>query len=290
MVQSTYNNYSPELLAYFPKLKPGQSLVFRVSNTYFDKMLNKQVVPTSTMIKSIDRIYDPGHNKQIDIAFITGSRPLGPNAAKAEEILVGEITFTRGNLGMFEWLGDKANEELARYLFFSNSNGSNVGKPWYLEGTTQYLIMGDDGAEHKLGNDILADKAKAKLALLSPEILAQLGMAWYPQDYERLSESQLMLRFRSVAERDPNRILTMNETGEVNTMASVNRFVKEGLIRTNENNTQWLFKDGTVLVSVRGDEAPYLAIKKFFETTVGQQVYSALEEELAGAVEKEEKE
>jgi hypothetical protein len=183
---------------------------------------------------------------------------------------------------MFEWLGDKANEDLAKFLFFSNSNGSNVGKPWYLEGTTQYLVMGDDGATQRLGNDVLIDKAKAKLGTLSPAVLAQLGMAWYPQDYERLTEAQLMLRFRSVAERDPNRILTMNETGEVNTMASVNRFVKEGLIRTNDNNTQWLFKDGTVLVGVRGDEAPYLAIKKFFETTIGQQVYSALEEELSG--------
>jgi hypothetical protein len=283
MVQSTYNNYSKELLEQFPKLKPGQTLVFRVSNTYFDKMLNKQVVPTSTMIKNIDRIYDPGHDKQIDIAFIVGSRPLGPNAAKAEEYILGEISFTRGNLGMFEWMGDKANEELARFLFFSNSNGSNVGKPWYLEGTTQYVIMGDDGAVVKLGKEVLIDKAKAKLASLDQATLAQLGMAWYPQDYDRLGEAQLMLRFRSIAENDPQRILNMNESGEVQVMASVNRFVKDGLIKMNDNNTKWLFKDGTVLVNVNGDEAPYLAIKKFFGTDTGQKVYALLEEELAGA-------
>jgi len=281
MVQSTYNNYSKELLEYFPKLQPGQSLVFRVSNTYFDRMLNKQVVPTSTMIKNIDRIYDPGQDKQIDIAFIVGSRPLGPNAAKAEEYILGEISFTRGNLGMFEWMGDKANEELARFLFFSNSNGSNVGKPWYLEGTTQYIIMGDDGAVAKLGNDVLADKAKAKLAAMSQDALSQLGMAWYPQDYNRLTEAQLMLRFRSIAEKDPNRILTMNESGEVQVMASLNRFVKEGLIKMNDNNTKWLFKDDTLLVNVNGDEAPYLAIKRFLGTDVGQKVYAVLEEELA---------
>lgn len=283
MIPSTYNNYSEALLEYFPKLTQGQMLVFRVSNTYFDRMLNKQVVPTSTLIKPIDRIFDPGHDREIDIAYIIGSRPLGPNAAKAEEILLGEITFTRGNLGMFEWDGNKQQEALAKFLFFSNSNGSNVGKPWYLEGTTQYQIMGDDGAKQKLGTEVLIDKAKAKLASLEKASLMQLGMAWFPQDYERLTESQLMLRFRSVAEKDPQRILNMSENGEVQVMASVNRFVKEGLIRMNDNNTQWLFRDGTILVSVRGDEAPYLAIKKFFATEVGQKVYVLLEEELAGA-------
>jgi len=249
-------------------------------------MLNKQVVPTSTLIKSIDRIYDPGQDKEIDIAYITGSRPLGPNAAKSEEILLGEITFTRGNLGMFEWDGNKPQESLAKFLFFSNSNGSNVGKPWYLEGTTQYLIMGDDGAKQKLGNEVLIDKAKAKLATLDQATLAQLGMAWFPQDYDRLTEPQLMLRFRSVAERDPQRIMNMNETGEVQVMAAVNRFVKEGLIKTNDNNTQWLFRDGTVLVAVKGDEAPYLAIKRFFATETGQKVYIILEEEMSGAEQK----
>jgi hypothetical protein len=63
-------------------------------------------------------------------------------------------------------------------------------------------------------------------------------------------------------------------------MASVNSFLKAGLIKTNENDTQWLFKDGTVLVGIRGDEAPYLAIKRFFSTDVGQKVYTVLEEEL----------
>jgi len=283
MIPSTYNNYSEELLSYFPKLKPGQSLVFRISNTYFDRIMNKQVVPTSTLIKPIDRIYDPGQDKEIDIAYITGSRPLGPNAAKAEEILLGEITFTRGNLGMFEWDGNKPQEALAKFLFFSNSNGSNVGKPWYLEGTTQYVIMGDDGAKQKLGNEVLIDKAKAKLAALDQATLAQLGMAWFPQDYDRLTESQLMLRFRSIAERDPHRILNMNESGEVQMMATVNSFVKEGLIKTSDNESQWLFKDGTVLVGVRDNESPYMSIKRFFATDTGQRVFLVLEEELAAS-------
>lgn len=278
MVASTYNNFSPELLSHFPV---GGRLMFRVSNTYFDRVMNKQVVPTSTVIRSIDRIYDPGQDKEIDIAYITGSRPLGPNSVKAEEILVGEITFTRGNLGVFEWNGEKALESLAKFLFFSNSNGSNVNKPWYLGGTTQYVIMGDEGAKQKLGSELLIDKAKAKLASLEPSMVSQLGIAWYPQDYERLTEDQLMLRLRSVAEKDPQRILGMNESGELQVMASVNSFIKNSLIRTNDNDTQWLFRDGTVLVNVRSDEAPYLAIKRFFSTDVGQKVYIALEEELA---------
>jgi hypothetical protein len=286
MITSTYNNYSPELLAHFPKLQPGQSLVFRVSNTYFDRMLNKQVVPTSTSIKTIDRIYDPGHGKEIDIAYIVGSRPLGPNAAKAEEILLGEISFTRGNLGMFEWFGEKQTEALAMYLFFSNSNGSNVGKPWYLDGTTQYNIMGDEGAKQKLSSEVLIDKAKARLAAMETAELAQLGMAWFPQDYERLSEAQLMLRFRTVAEKDPQRILSMSDNGEIQIMASVNSFIKEGLIKVNDSNNQWLFRDETPLVVIKGDEAPYLAIKRFFATDVGQKVFLVLEEELAASEDK----
>jgi len=283
MVPSTYNNYSEELLAYFPKATVKNPLRFRVSNTYFDRMLNKQVVPASTLIKSIDRIYDPGQDKEIDIAYITGSRPLGPNAAKAEEILLGEITFTRGNFGMYEWDGNKPQESLAKFLFFSNSNGSNVGKPWYLEGTTQYEVLNDDIAKQRLGTEVLIDKAKAKLSMLDKVSLSQLGMAWFPQDYDRLTEDQLMLRLRSVAEKDPQRVLTMNENGEVQVMASVNNFVKEGLIKMNDNNTQWLFKDGTVLVNVKSDEAPYLSIKRFFTTEVGQKVYLVLEEELTAA-------
>lgn len=283
MIPSTYNNYSEELLKFFPKLKPGQSLVFRISNTYFDRMLNKQVVPTSTSIKNIDRIFDPGQDREIDIAYIVGSRPLGPNAAKSEEILLGEISFTRSNMGMYEWDGNKQEEGLARFLFFSNSNGSNVGKPWYMGGTTQYVIMGDDGAKQRLGAEFVIDKAKAKLATLDQSTLAQLGMAWFPQDYERLTEDQLMLRFRSIAEKDPSRILNMSESGEVQMMAALNRFVKDGLIRMNDNETKWLFRDGTVLVVVKENEAPYLAIKKFFQTETGQKVYMVLEEELSSA-------
>lgn len=285
MVPSTYNNYSEALLKHFPKATIQNPLRFRVANTYFDRMLNKQVVPTSTLIKPIDRIYDPGHDKEIDIAYITGSRPLGPNSMKAEEVLLGEITFTRGNFGMFEWDGNKAQEALAKFLFFSNSNGSNVGKPWYLEGTTQYIVMGDDGAQARLGIEVLIDKAKAKLNATDKATIAQLGMAWFPQDYERLTEAQLMLRLRSIAEKDPQRILTMSENGEVQIMASINSFISKGLIRMNDNNTQWLFKDGTVLVSVRNDEAPYLAIKRFLSTDVGQKVYLVLEEELTANAE-----
>ncbi len=280
MIPSTYNNYSDALLEYFPKLSKGQTLVFRVANTYFDRQLGKQVVPTSTMIKSIDRIYDPGHDKEIDIAYITGARPLGPNAAKAEEILLGEISFTRGNLGIYEWNGNKQEEALAKFLFFSNSNGSNIGKPWYMEGTTQYIIMGDDGATQKLTADVEIDKAKQKLGSLDAVTIAQLGLAWFPQDYDRLTEDQLMLRLRSVAERDPKRILSMNETGEVQMLSFINRFTKEGLIKPNANNTEWLFKDGTKLVGVNGNETPYVAIKNFFSTNVGQQVFLVLEEEL----------
>lgn len=281
-----YNDYSKELLSHFPVIDKAKNevLKFQVSGVYFDKLMNRLIVPTSVSIRVVDRIYDPGHKKEIDIAYIIGKRPLGPNSPRAEETILGEISFTRGNFGMFEWDGNRAQEGLAMYLFFSNSNGSNVDKPWYKEGTIQYKIIGDEGASVQLTAALLVDKAKAKIATFDESFLETIKYAWFPQDADRLTREQLMLRIRSVAERDPNKILSLTPTGgEVSMDAAVNIFVKSGLIKLNDINTEWLFKDGTPLVPVKGDEAPAQSIKRFFATEVGKRVYAALDEETMAA-------
>jgi hypothetical protein len=275
-----WNNYSPEILGHFPKLDKGKSLIFQVANTYFDKIMNKQVVPTSTTIRSIDRIYDPGHKAEIDIAFITGTRPLGPDKQRDEETILGEISFTRGNFGRWEYKGDKGQEGLARFLFFSNANGSNVGKPWYIEGTTQYKIIGDEGAAVRLKGDLLIDDAKNKLSEMTEGQRSQLAMAWFPQDHSRLTEEQIMLRLRTIAEKDPKRILEAENNPEHSLQAFVNQCQQAGLIKRNANDTEWQSKDGTLLVTVKGDETPYMAIRKFFLSDVGQKVRFVLEEEM----------
>ena len=274
-----YNNYSKELLKQFPVLKPGEGIRFRLSGIYFDKLMNKLVVPASTSIKPVDRIFDPGHNEEIDIAYITGSRPLGPNSARSEEILLGEIVFSRGNLGEFTWLGEKATESIAKFLFFSNSNGSNIGKPWYIDGTTQYVIVGDEGAKGKLTEDRVVDRAKAKIETFSDSDLHTLKMAWFPQEHASLTHDQLILNLRKVAERNPDKILSYGGNTEVDMSAKINTFVRAALIKMNDTETAWLFQDGTELCNVRTDETPFKAMKDFLLTETGQTVLKALEVE-----------
>ena len=277
-----YNNYPAALLKEFPEIEPnsGKSIRFQLCNVYVQKETGKLVVPNSSNVLPIDRIIDPATKNEFDIAFVVGSRPLGPGAMRSTETVLGEILFSRGNAGMFEWFGEAQNRELARYLFFTNYNESNHDKPWHKK-PTEYIfrILDNTVAENTLSKAREIDKAYAKIEEIAanPRNMSSVKMAMFPNDYQRYSDEQIILKLREMAQKDPNRILRLSANSPSQKLEdAIRRFTKNGQIMMNEAKGAWEYPDGTVIVHVGEEENQLKAIKDFFATEAGVEALKIL--------------
>lgn len=269
-----YNQYPAALLKEFPDIKmgSGKSIRFQLCNVYVQKETGKLVVPTSANVLPVDRIIDPQTNDEFDIAYVTGNRPLGPNAMRATETVLGEIVFTRGNNGMFEWFGEPQSRELAKYLFFCNWNQSNHDKPWHKK-PNEYIfkILDNTVAENTLSQAREIDKANAKIESIAanPQMMSSVKMAMFPNDYQRYSDEQIILKLRDIAMKDPKRILKLSGGSGQKIDLAIHRFVKNGKIMMNEAKGVWEYPDGSVIVTVSEEENQLKALKDFFATEPG---------------------
>ena len=285
MADGSYNNYSQELLKFFPEIKPnsGKSLRFQIANTYTQIGTGKFICPTSANVLPVDRILDPGKGGEaIDIAYITGKRPLGPNSPRAEEIITGDITFTRGNMGMYEWFGEPHMKDLARYLFFCNANESNADKPWHIK-PTHYIIknLGNEEAVDTLASARKLDRAFAKIEEIAanPQVMATVKVGMFPNDHARFSDEQIVLKLRQIASTPPDgadMILRLSAGPDMKANASVHTFVKDGLIRYNETNSLWEYPDGRLIINVGEEQNSLQALKEYFLSDDGKVVFDTI--------------
>lgn len=284
MADASYNNYSPELLKHFPDIKmgSGKSIKFQIANVYTQKETGKFICPTSATVLPIDRITDPYTEQPLDIAYITGRRPLGPNSPRAEEIVLGDIVFSRGNMGMFEWFGDAATKELAKYLFFCNVNKSNIDKPWHIK-PSEYIIqiISNEANVTSLASARKLDSAYRKIEEIAanPKALQTVKMGMFPNDYMNFSDEQIVLKLRAIAATPPDgadKILRLSGGPDMQMNVIIQKFVKAAMIKYNDVSSSWEFVDGRIIVKSGAEETPVQALKAFFSTDAGQKVYDLL--------------
>lgn len=299
MATKAYNNYSPELLERFPKVEPktGKKLMFQVLGIRFDPIMKRNIIPQTSQFNAIDRIWDPWQRDPvtkeyigayIDIAFIIGERPTAPESTRETNVMLGEIVFRRELFGAIEYDGDRNMEQMARFLFFSNLNESNSsdkenpGKamPWHIKPNSGYiykLIRPDEMAKSKLGGDRLVDRAKLFIDELDDTRLEEISKGLFPSEYLHKSKDETILKLRSIAERNPEKILNLSKDIDVQVNAFVNTCIEKGLIEF--VNPSWIWVDDKKpFCNVKPGQTQFSSIKMFFLTEAGIGVMSLLEE------------
>lgn len=285
-----YNNYSSELLAKMPKADAAHRLQFRILGIRHDSIMKKAIIPVSSTFNAIDRIWDPwakplGDDKfegdYIDIAYVIGERPTAPDAVRESQVQIGEIVFRREQLGAIEYAGERDLEPMARFLFFSNLNAANFDQPWYIKPATGHiweLLKSDVISRGKLTAAKLIDRAKGVIDDFSETRLMELAKGLFPNDYQNKTPEEIQLKMRSIAEKNPEKILNLSTDVDVKMNLFVANCVEKGLIEYNPAQG-WVWSDDqrTICV-VKPQQTKDSAIKLFFLTTAGIETLQVLED------------
>lgn len=309
MATKVYNNYSPELLSHFPKIdrEKGQKLMFQVLGIRYDPIMKKNIIPQTHQWPAIDRIWDPWNRRRpnpdrknsddaeflydgdyVDIAFITGERPTAPDSARESNIAIGEIVFRRELVGAIEYAGEKSMEQMCRFLFFCNLNESNSTgggdskkepMPWYIKpqaGHIYKVVRPDEQAKKALGSSRLVDRAKIVIDDFSDDKLKEIAKGLFPSDYLYKSADEIVIKLRSIAEKNPEKILKLSEDVDVKMNLFVNECVEQGLIEFDTTKWVWADDKGTIC-TVKPGQTQFSSIKTFFLTDAGVSVMETLE-------------
>ena len=125
MQNKKYNNLSPKLRSFLPKLKPGEKIKFQLNGIYVDKITKKLVCPTSYSLVPTDRIFDPWAGNKVskevneygyegnyvDIAYIKREIPAPADSNRDSIIDFGHIECMRTNAGVIEIIGGRREME-----------------------------------------------------------------------------------------------------------------------------------------------------------------------------------
>src|SRR6478736_1705828 len=253
--EKKYNDYSKKLLAEFPKPTLLEPLRFQICGVRMDKITKKHILPQSSSLDVIDRIWDPYQLDEsgnetggfIDIAYIASNRPGGANSNRDTNIQLGEIVFHRAAIGILEWSGgDRKDEEKMKFLFFSNRNESNQGKPWHIPHRFGYIfkqISRTDDAKVQLTRDKLEDQAIAAIGRFDKATMDKIKKGMFPSEYLMMSDDELEVKLRAVAKKTPEKILNMSTDGDVEMNAFITNCEQAGLIEFNAGRSAWLWGD-----------------------------------------------
>lgn len=301
MQEKQYNNLSPKLMAFLPKLKPGEKMKFQLNGIYVDKITKKLVCPTSFNMASIDRIYDPwakvlkkgvGKNETeyegdyVDIAFINREQPASADSPRATVIEFGRVEFLRTNAGVIEVIGgNRRTEKILLFLFFNNRNTTNIGKPWFVKPTAKavfHLIETTENAKRDLRGELKIDQAKAAITDMTHEEVETAAAGLFPNTYNGMNHHQKILQLRKYANKTPDKILDLSKNVEVKTTAFIEECLKAELIDLNTDKKQFIWHDDqTEICSIKPGATPHNSLKKYFMTEEGVEVLEALERQLA---------
>ena len=296
---ATYNNYSEKLLSHFPK---KENIKFQLTGIHVDKVTNKAVIPKSHTVHPTDRIYDPWHKwigpekptkeekddlnnyegDYIQIAYIVSERPAPHDSNRESVIELGDVKFTRELLGSIEHrAGNRATEEMAKFLFFSNQNWSNIGKPWFVapKGGTFYKYMQpNEVAKNKISALKTVDQATEAVMRFSDAELETYRRGLYPSNWQEKTLDDVRLKLREIAQSDPQKILNLDKSLDVRINADITRYEEAGLIEYQIHNKTWVWgKDKEKIVTNRPGETKFVTLKKFFQKPEGIKTLELLE-------------
>lgn len=290
-----YNNYSSELNKIFDEAyaacSPRNPMKFMLEGIRYDPIMKKHIVPQSSTIGTpVDRIFDPYAVKkgkeyegaEIDIAYVTGSTPSGPNSTFAAQINLGEISFKRESVGSIESYGNQAMKELCRFLFFSNRNQSNLRKPWHIEPRFGYIFHQHSVKEanaSKLTGAKLVLRAKNFIEGMNESEIDKFKRGLFPNEYSVISDDEVVLKLMAIADKDPAKILGLSQNADVEANRFITKIVESGLLECEEGKKMWVWGDTKkMLCMIKPGQDKISSIKSFFQTEAGLETAELLEQ------------
>lgn len=289
-----YNNYSPELNKIFDDLyklvTPKNPMKFMLEGVRYDRIMKKTIVPQSSTIGSpIDRIVDPYAIKrgkeydaaEIDIAFISGTQPSAPNSSFAAQIILGEISFKRESVGCIESYGSAGMKELCRFLYFSNRNISNVGKPWHVDprfGYTYHLHSTATENRNKVDGQKLVLKAQNFIAEMQDEEIEKFKRGLFPNEYSVITNDEVLIKLNAIALKTPEKILSLSKNADVEANQFITKIMESGLLICEEGKKMWIWGDSKeMLCMIKPGQDKFSSLKSFFITDAGIETAELLE-------------
>lgn len=294
MATKQYNNFSPKLREFLPKLKPGEKVRFQLLGVYYDPITRKFICPRSSRLKPVDRIYDPWaiekkvggkvtyEGAYVDISYIVREVPAPRDSLRDSVIEFGEIVFMNTDAGTIEIQGGRLEEEQKMsFLFFSNFNSSNVGKPWYIKPVSKHkfkMLAPDAEAKRSLERESMIDKARGIVMDMTPEQVTEAARGLFPNKYYQLGNDERIMELRDIAATAPEKILNISDDVDTKAVAFIERLLVEKVIDIDKKKHQWIWADDkTKICTINDNAAPHNALKRYFMTEEGRETLKTLE-------------
>lgn len=236
-----YNNISAKLLK--PTLlKPGEQVVYRVEGIQPNPMEpGKWAIPAAKNVPPIDQIWDAEQEAYVDIAAVKSSDAEGNHTFH-------EIYFYGNQGGHLILRGGRAiDQEIHSYLSLCNYNGSNPNRDTSKE---VYFVLVDEQAkseqERKTRNlkrealnvsaDLDAEEVKNYIAALGQDDTRPINV--------------LRNELETMADNDPKAFLELIENKQATMKATLNRALKKGVIKFDEEQSRFTWPNGEVITTV----------------------------------------
>lgn len=295
-----YNNFSPELKKLIPVLGKGEVIRFQLAGVYMDTKMKKLVCPKSKSLAKVDRIWDPWAHKEgkgavakyigdyVDIAFILRESPAGQESLRETITDFGTIKFTNTFAGIIEIRGgNKAQEKMLPYLFFSNRSASNVGKEFFIkpEGKSIFkLLEPEKTAVTDLSAELRIDKALAMITEMDDDNLNTAAAGLMPHNHSTLNKEQKTLALRALAKKNPAKILDLSSDVSAQTNALIEEFLTAKLIHMDQprSEIQWMDSKERICI-IKPGQTPHNSLKRYFLTPDGRDVLKTLEDLLTSS-------
>ena len=293
-----YNNFSPELKSLLPKLKKGEKVRFQLERVHYDKITKKLVCPKSVTLAKVDRIYDPWAIKTgkgavakyegdyVDIAVVVRESPASQTSLRDTITDFGTIKFTNTFAGIIEIHGgNRSDEKMLPYLFFSNRNKSNIGKEYFIKADGKpifKLLEPEKTATTDLTAELRIDKALAMITEMDDDTLNTAAAGLMPNKHQKLTKDQKILALRALAKNNATKILDLSSDVSVQTTALIEEFLKAKLICISvpKGEVQW-FDSKERLCIIKPTQTAHNSLKRYFLTPEGNEVLKLLENLLA---------
>ena len=252
-------------------LKPGEQVVYRIEGIVPNPMdPGKWSIPAAKNVPPTDQIWDEEKEEYVDIAALLSTDAEGNHRYH-------EIWFYGNQGGHLILHGGRAlDQEIHSYLSLCNYNGSNPKRDTSKE---IYFTLVDEKAKSEVERKVrnLKREALNVSADLSAEevrnYIAALG-----QDDNRPLEV-LRNDLENMADNDPKAFLDLVGNKQAVMKATLNRALKKGVIKFDEEQSKFTWPNGeviTVVARTTGGDAISDLVDYCVSNAKGEKVYQTI--------------
>lgn len=265
-----FNNVSPALVK-STMLKPGEQVVYRVEGITPNPMdPGKWAIPAAKNVPPIDQIWDEEKQEYVDIAAVISSDSEGNHRFH-------EIWFYGNQGGHLILRGGRAiDQEIHSYLSLCNYNGSNPRRD---DSKEVYFTLVDEKAKSETERKVRNLKREAlnvSADLSADEV--RIYIAALGQDDTRPLEV-LRNDLETMADNDPKAFLELIENKQATMKATLNRALKKGVIKFDEEQSKFTWANGeaiTVVARTTGGDAVEDLLAFCVSSAKGEKVFQTI--------------